>query len=98
MDDLQSVPGSSANSKKKTLIASEQEREDVAQMRAAWKQSQHEIDPQRVVFIDETWAKTNMTRTYGRSEQGTRVIQRVPRGRWERRSSELCVPPDSSRP
>ena len=83
MDDLQSVPGSSANSKKKTLIASEQEREDVAQMRAAWKQSQHEIDPQRVVFIDETWAKTNMTRTYGRSEQGTRVIQRVPRGRWE---------------
>ena len=28
MDDLQSVPGSSANSKKKTLIASEQERED----------------------------------------------------------------------
>ncbi len=83
MDDLQSVSSSGANSKKKTLIAAEQEREDVARMRAAWKRSQEQIDPQRVVFIDETWAKTNMTRTYGRSQQGTRVIGRVPCGRWE---------------
>jgi transposase len=36
-----------------------------------------------VVFIDETWAKTNMTRTYGRSPRGTRLLQRVPYGRWE---------------
>ena len=52
-------------------------------MRVAWKQAQHEIDPQRVVFIDETWAKTNMTRTYGRSHQGRRVVECVPSGRWE---------------
>jgi transposase len=77
------MPGRRPNAKKKTLIAAEQEREDVARMRSQWKQSQEEIDPDRVVFIDETWAKTNMTRTYGRSQQGTRVIQQVPNGRWE---------------
>ena len=41
------------------------------------------IDPDQVVFIDETWAKTNMTRTYGRSPQGTRLTAYVPYGRWE---------------
>jgi transposase len=41
------------------------------------------IDPDRVVFIDETWAKTNMTRTYGRSERGERLVEPVPYGRWE---------------
>jgi transposase len=40
------------------------------------------IDPDRLVFLDETWAKTNMTRTYGRSQIGTRLIQKVPCGRW----------------
>jgi transposase len=65
------------------VIAAEQEREDVAQKRSQWKRDQAQIDPSRVVFIDETWAKTNMTRTYGRSEQGTRLIERVPAGRWE---------------
>ena len=71
------------DSKKKTLIAAEQEREDVARKRSQWRESQAQIDPDRVVFIDETWAKTNMTRTYGRSQRGTRVIERVPCGRWE---------------
>ena len=41
------------------------------------------IDPDQVVFIDETWAKTNMTRTFGRSLLGTRLIERVPNGRWQ---------------
>jgi transposase len=41
------------------------------------------IDPDRVVFIDETWTKTNMTRTYGRSLLGTRLIERVPHSRWQ---------------
>ena len=71
------------DSKKKTLIAAEQEREDVAAKRLRWKQSQQDIDPDHVVFIDETWAKTNMTRTYGRSQRGTRVVEGVPFGRWQ---------------
>jgi transposase len=71
------------NAKKKTLIASEQERPDVAERRLEWRASQATIDPRQVVFIDETWAKTNMTRTYGRSLQGSRLTEKTPSGRWE---------------
>lgn len=35
------------------------------------------------MFIDETWAKTNMTRGYGRSPLGTRLIERTPAARWQ---------------
>ena len=69
--------------KKKTLIASEQDRPDVVEQRAAWRASQELIDPAKIVFIDETWAKTNMTRTYGRSELGTRLVEKTPCGRWQ---------------
>lgn len=41
------------------------------------------IDPDQVVFLDETWAKTNMTRSYGRSEKGLRLIEKVPNSRWQ---------------
>jgi len=40
------------------------------------------VDPTRLVFIDETWAKTNMTRTHGRSPRGSRLVAKAPRGRW----------------
>ena len=33
------------------------------------------------MFIDETWAKTNMTRRYGRCRRGARLIAKVPHGR-----------------
>ena len=35
------------------------------------------------MFIDETWAKTNMTRTHGWSQLGRRLIDRVPHGHWK---------------
>ena len=47
----------------KSLRASEQDRPDVARRRERWRARQETIDPRRLVFIDETWAKTNMTRT-----------------------------------
>jgi transposase len=65
------------------LIAQEQDRPDVAEKRIHWRASQNEIDPEKFVFIHETWAKTNMTRTYGRSRLGTRLLQKVPFGRWQ---------------
>jgi len=40
-------------------------------------------DVERLVFIDETWAKTNMARTRGRSRRGTRLIAKVPYGHWK---------------
>lgn len=49
----------------------------------SWRADQPQIDPARFVFIDETWAKTNMTRTYGRSARGTRLVEKTPCGRWE---------------
>jgi transposase len=51
--------------------------------RQQWAAEQLTLDPDRIVFIDETWAKTNMTRTYGRSRRGTRLRAKVPSARWE---------------
>jgi transposase len=54
----------------------------VARRRARWKKHQGRLDPARLVFIDETWAKTNMTRRHGRCARGRRLVDKVPHGRW----------------
>ena len=54
----------------------------MARARARWKRHQPSLDPSRLVFIDETWAKTNMTRTHGRCLRGKRLVAKVPHGRW----------------
>ena len=54
----------------------------MARRRAQWKTYQGRIDPRRLVFIDETWAKTNMTRLHGRCRCGDRLVAKVPHGRW----------------
>jgi transposase len=41
------------------------------------------LDPAKLVFIDETWAKTNMTRLRGRSPRGQRLVAKVPHGHWK---------------
>ena len=69
---------------KKTLKASEQDREDVKKAREEWKARQVNLDMQRLVFLDETGAKTNMTRLYGRAMHGERCYDSTPDGRWER--------------
>ena len=69
--------------KKKTLRASEQQRPDVAAAREAWSETQKSLDPRRLVFIDETWASTNMAPRYGRCEKGKRLIAHVPFGHWK---------------
>jgi transposase len=72
-----------ASVSKKSLHASEQDRPDVARRRAQWKHYQGKLDPSRLVFIDETWAKTNMTRSHGRAPRGKRLVAKVPHGRWQ---------------
>jgi transposase len=42
-----------------------------------------ELDIRRLVFIDETWFTTNMTRRYGRSRRGRRLVAKVPYGHWK---------------
>ena len=41
------------------------------------------LDPSRLVFIDETWAKSNMTRLRGRAPVGERLVAKVPHGHWK---------------
>jgi len=48
-----------------------------------WKQGQPTIDAKRLIFIDETWAKTNMTRLRGRARRGERLIDKTPHGHWQ---------------
>jgi hypothetical protein len=48
-----------------------------------WREKQPNLNPGKLVFIDETWTKTNMTRLYGRAPRGHRVIDAVPRGHRE---------------
>jgi len=68
---------------KKTVIASERERPDVARRRAQWAKRQRTIDPERLVFIDETWTKTNMEPLRGWAPQGERLVAKVPHGHWK---------------
>ncbi len=67
---------------KKTLRANEQGREDIAPKRWLWKKTQPSMDFARLVFIDESGAKTNMTRLYGRAMAGQRAIDDTPSGHW----------------
>ena len=68
---------------KKTAHASEQERPDVTAQRQAWRATQAELNPQRLVFIDETGASTKMARLCGRSLRGSRCLAAIPHGHWK---------------
>ena len=41
------------------------------------------VDPDQLVFLDESGAKTNMTRLYGWSPVGQRCIDHTPHGHWQ---------------
>jgi hypothetical protein len=78
--------------KKKTARASEQDRPDFLKRRQAWFESQLDLDPERLVFIDETWASTNMARTHGRCRRGERLRVGVPRRFSQRASRRKRLP------
>ena len=67
---------------KKSALASEQDRPDVARRRAQWRRYQPLIDPARLVFVDEAWTKTNMAPLRGWGQCGARLLGKVPYGRW----------------
>lgn len=68
---------------KKVLRAAEQDRPDVAQRRTDWQETMMGVEIGRLVFLDETWAKTNMVRRRGRSRRGQRLVAKVPHGHWK---------------
>ena len=51
--------------------------------REAWFEGQLDLDPARLVFIDETWASTAMARTRGRAPRGQRLRAAIPHGHWK---------------
>ena len=55
----------------------------MAARRQAWRATQAELDPRRLVFIDETGASTKMARLCGRSLRGTRCLGAIPHGHWK---------------
>ena len=54
----------------------------MARRRTQWRRYQGLIDPARLVFIDETWTKTNMAPLRGWSPRGARMIAKAPWGHW----------------
>ena len=54
----------------------------MARRRLRWQARQASIDPKRLVFIDETWAKTNMAPLRGWAPRGQRLIGKAPHRRW----------------
>lgn len=65
------------------MLASEQDRPDVARRREQWVKHQNRIEPERLVFIDETWTKTNMAPRRGWAPRGKRLKAKVPYGHWK---------------
>ena len=51
--------------------------------RQAWPGVMAGVDGSRLVFLDETWASTAMTRPYGRCPVGERLVMAVPCGHWK---------------
>lgn len=68
--------------KKKIPRASDQDRPEVQQQRREFCETLSDIDPHRLVFVDECGANTSMTRTYGRAPVGERVYTNTP-GHWD---------------
>ena len=64
-------------------MPSEQTRPDVARKRTRWKTYQDRIDRKRLVFIDETWIKTNMAPLRGWGPRGQRLKALAPYGHWK---------------
>ena len=64
-------------------MAAEQTRPDIAAARQNWNALKPSLDVRRLVFVDETWTKTNMTRIRGRAPRGKRLTGVVPYGHWK---------------
>ena len=67
---------------KKSLYVQEQDTAAIQARRQAWWAAVSQIDPQRLVFQDESGATTEMTRRYGRAPRGQRVAEGTPAGHW----------------
>lgn len=72
-----------SDTQKKSIRAAEQTREDIAAARTEWCALQQQLRPEQLVFLDETWTKTNMTPLRGRAPRGQRRLGAAPFGHWK---------------
>jgi transposase len=66
-------------------VAQERDRLDVRVARHLWttqRQARMRAEPHRLVFLDETSVKTNLTRLRGRAPVGARLYGAAPFGKW----------------
>jgi transposase len=49
-----------------------------------------------MVFLDETGAKTNMTRIYARTRKGERAVDYAPHGHWNTTTLVASITPESA--
>lgn len=75
--------GPRLDGEKKSAHALEQDRPDILKRRLAWFDGQLELDPAKLVFIDETGLSTKMARLRGRAPRGERCRAGVPHGHWK---------------
>ncbi|UVK51689.1 IS630 family transposase [Mesorhizobium sp. AR02] len=68
---------------KKTILPAEQLKPKLMRRRAQWMRYQTRIDPTRLVFLDETWVKTNMAPLRGWGVRGKRLMAHAPYGHWK---------------
>lgn len=74
-----------ASAIKKSLLASEQDRPDVAKARVEWVEIRQPIMREqhaKLIFLDETSTNTKMTRLRGRFRKGERLKSKAPFGHW----------------
>lgn len=70
------------DAEKKVLVASEQLREKVQQERRAWREDiVPTLNPEDLVFLDESGSNLGMTPTYGYAPRGERVVDHAPKSR-----------------
>jgi len=70
------------HAEKKSAHASEQERADVVIERERWRDLMRHLDPRRLICVDESGAKTNMARRFGRAPPGE-LLAAIPHGHWK---------------
>ena len=80
--DLVGAEGNGAAAQKKSLHAQEQDTAEARQRRQTWWEQIGAVDPERLVFVDESGVTTEMTRRYGRAPRGERVREATPAGHW----------------
>ncbi len=83
-------------------MAQERDRPAIRDARRLWarhRQPRRRAEPHRLVFIDETSVKTNLTRLRGRARKGERLFGAAPFGKWRTQtfiagltSDELIAP------